>query len=73
MIDVRRSKGVMLQVQDDGVGFDVQGTAQQRRNGLGLTNMRERIDMLGGDFALTSQPGRTLLKAYLPAESLQPS
>ena len=70
-MSLRRSNGVMLEVVDDGVGFDVPGTAQQRRDGLGLTNMRERIEMLGGEFVVTSQPGRTVLKAYLPAESLQ--
>lgn len=69
-ITLRRSNGVMLQVEDDGVGFDVQATAQQRRDGLGLTNMRERIEMLGGDFAVTSRTGQTVLKAYLPADAL---
>jgi len=69
-ISLQRRTGVLLQIDDDGVGFNVPATTQQRRDGLGLTNMRERIDMLGGDFEVTSRPGRTVVKAYLPPDSL---
>ncbi len=71
-ISLRQSRGVFLRIDDDGVGFDVQAMLQQHRDGLGLTNMRERIEMLGGSFSVRSRPGSTVLNAYLPPESIQP-
>ncbi|MCG9599163.1 cache domain-containing protein [Vibrio sp. Isolate25] len=49
--------GDMLQliIRDDGVGFDVGSTL--RKSGIGLRNMRERVEFLGGDFELESEPG----------------
>ncbi len=72
-ISLRLSNGIHLKVGDDGAGFDVPGTMQRRRSGLGLTSMRERIEMLGGDFEIHSRPGMTVLGAYLPSESLKAS
>lgn len=52
-----------LCVSDDGCGFDVTGTPA----GLGITGMRERAALLGGQLAITSRPGRgTSVEAYLP-------
>ncbi len=49
--------GNMLQllVRDDGVGFHP--SEALRRNGIGLRNMRERVEFIGGDFELLSEPG----------------
>ena len=69
-LTLHSSQGIHLQVYDDGVGFSVLETIQ-RRSGLGLTSMRERIEMLGGEFEIHSRPGMTVLKAYLPSESLR--
>jgi signal transduction histidine kinase len=44
-----------LCVCDDGVGFD-QG-ASKASAGLGLVSMRERMHMIGGEFAIESTPG----------------
>ncbi len=44
---------VRLRVEDDGIGFD----ASQCRAGLGLQNMRERAESLGGQLAVESVPG----------------
>jgi two-component system NarL family sensor kinase len=63
--------GLALQVRDDGAGFDVQASLRQVRAGLGLTNMRERIEMLGGQFSISSTPGATLLSASLPPTVLK--
>ena len=41
-------------VADDGVGFDPATTAR----GAGLTNMRDRLEALGGAFHVESTPGR---------------
>jgi two-component system NarL family sensor kinase len=49
--------GSMLQliIRDDGVGFDVSTTL--RKSGIGLRNMRERVEFIGGEFELESEPG----------------
>ncbi len=70
-LSMRHSKGIVLRIEDDGVGFDVAAVLDQRREGLGLTNMRERIEMLGGGFYVHSRPGTTVLQAYLPTESIK--
>ncbi len=46
---------VMLQVEDDGCGFDVE--AQAQRPQWGLLGMEERATLLGGHVAVQSQPG----------------
>jgi signal transduction histidine kinase len=46
---------VMLQVEDDGCGFDV--LIQARRPAWGLLGMEERATLLGGHVAVKSQPG----------------
>jgi signal transduction histidine kinase len=53
-------------VEDDGRGFDP--TAEQRANGhYGLIGMRERVERLGGDFHLTSTPGKgTQVRLQIP-------
>ncbi|MFW7524289.1 cache domain-containing protein [Vibrio ostreicida] len=49
--------GNMLQliIRDDGVGFEV--STALRTSGIGLRNMRERVEFLGGDFELESEVG----------------
>lgn len=44
-----------LQVEDDGVGFQV-APAFQKKNSFGLAGMRERVALLGGSFHLVSRP-----------------
>ena len=57
---------LVLRITDDGIGFDVKNIEQSRDRGIGLTNMRERVERNGGTFQLTSQPGRTSLTASFP-------
>ena len=45
--------GVSLRVDDNGCGFD----ASRTRSGWGLTGMRERAELLGGRFNISSRPG----------------
>jgi PAS domain S-box-containing protein len=47
---------VDLTVRDEGVGFDVY--AANRGLGLGLTSMKERLKLVGGDLFIESKPGR---------------
>lgn len=51
-------------VSDDGTGFDMR---QKREIGLGLENMRERVDGLGGRLDIQAVPGGgTQISVYLP-------
>ncbi|MBY7819800.1 cache domain-containing protein [Vibrio fluvialis] len=49
--------GTMLQlmIRDDGVGFSIKDARVKR--GIGLRNMRERVEFLGGELELMSEPG----------------
>jgi len=60
---------VVMQVRDDGCGFDPAIIRQPNATGgLGLAYMRERIELLGGSLAITSAPGQgCTLRAELPA------
>jgi len=47
---------ITLAIRDKGIGFD---PAQVRQKpGLGLASMRERIQLVRGEFSITSQPGQ---------------
>ncbi len=57
--------GVLLTIEDDGVGFDPMGTFGPDH--LGLTNMRERAAMLGGTLEVSGRDGGgTRVTAYVP-------
>jgi signal transduction histidine kinase len=62
----RAGDRVVLEVHDDGCGFDRE--AAGFRPGLGLSSMAERIHLLGGVFAVVSSPGQgTTIRAEVPA------
>ncbi|MHA6492448.1 cache domain-containing protein [Pseudomonas borbori] len=61
-----RAQQVRLRVRDDGIGFSPR-QLDTVNGGIGLRNIRERVEHFGGRFALTSQPGRTELMVTLPA------
>ena len=48
--------GVVVEIRDDGVGFDT-GAPQQAPGHLGLLVMRERAEQSGGWFKVESEPG----------------
>ncbi|MFU1999368.1 sensor histidine kinase [Bordetella avium] len=58
-------QGLMLSVEDDGVGFDVQAVLQSGLS-VGMRSMQARIARVGGFLELASRPGHTLLTASLP-------
>ena len=61
------NEGLLLEVCDDGVGFDATGSFPGH---LGLHSMRERIARLGGTLQIESRPGRgTCIRAQLPAST----
>ncbi|MEZ9439307.1 cache domain-containing protein [Vibrio atlanticus] len=46
---------LQLLIQDNGVGFNTYKAMEKR--GIGLRNMRERVEFIGGDFELMSEVG----------------
>jgi two-component system NarL family sensor kinase len=72
-IDIRLEKDkdrAVLEIFDDGQGFDVHNVEVSKEHGIGLTNMRERVERNGGVFELFSRRGHTLLKASFPLTAL---
>jgi signal transduction histidine kinase len=60
---------VMLEVQDDGVGFDksVVASASEQRGSLGMKNMNERTEMVNGIFRMESIVGKgTTIRVIIP-------
>jgi two-component system sensor histidine kinase UhpB len=55
-----KAKAVVVDIQDDGRGFNVEGAqAQAVSNGsLGLFGIRDRVTTLGGCVAIQSEPGQ---------------
>ena len=51
---------VELKITDDGLGFDLDKISNKvtTAGGLGLKNMQERVEKLGGKFSINSQIGR---------------
>lgn len=64
----RRDDHVLVIIEDDGVGFDVEATLGSRRpQTLGLLSMMERARASGGKLSIESMPGRgTTLYVHLP-------
>ncbi len=63
---------VRLRVRDDGIGFSPR-QLDKRNDGIGLRNIRERVEHFGGRFVLTSEPGQTELMVTLPSRAASPS
>jgi signal transduction histidine kinase len=57
-----QDQNLVVEVSDNGVGFEAESAT-----GLGMLGMRERIESIGGDLTITSNPGQgTRLVARVP-------
>jgi signal transduction histidine kinase len=57
---------LLLEIEDNGQGFEV----EREQHGMGLDNIRQRVEALKGDFFLDSSPGEgTALRASIPLEA----
>jgi two-component system NarL family sensor kinase len=63
------ASGTSLAVRDDGCGFDVAAVEARAGGGIGLLNMRERIEALGGRLFIRSGATGTEVEAFLPSEA----
>jgi signal transduction histidine kinase len=62
--------GVVLEIVDDGVGFDL-FLPDDDRPRLGLKGMQERVDLVGGKLRLRSRPGHgTTVWVKLPRDEV---
>lgn len=66
----RDGQRIRCTTTDDGVGFDLTSVlARERKQGLGLIGMRERIASVGGRLQIDSAPGRgTKIEVEIPLE-----
>jgi signal transduction histidine kinase len=69
-IAIERAEGqVQIRIEDDGCGFDYRDrmSAPNHPGGFGLTGIRERVRLLGGQFTCDSAPGQgTRLRFDIP-------
>jgi len=61
----------LLEIADNGVGFDVQTITQtydkRQNSSLGMVNLRERAELVNGLFQISSAPGHgTKVHVYIP-------
>jgi PAS domain S-box-containing protein len=68
------ASGICMKINDNGKSFDVVRVLEAKgKKRLGLLGMRERLEMVGGRFAVESAPGQgTTVTAEIPACKLPP-
>jgi signal transduction histidine kinase len=60
---------LMMDITDDGCGFDAGNSRASSGSGFGLVNMAERVRLLGGDMEIESSSGNgTSLRFKIPLE-----
>ena len=57
-----------MKIKDNGKGFQEERVLHAKKNNrLGLLGMRERLEMVGGNFSVKSAPGKgTTIQAQIP-------
>jgi len=66
-----RDKGIAVQVEDDGIGFDPSrvDASAATNGGLGLLGMKERAELLGGTLTIDTKPdGGTRIGVEIPVD-----
>ena len=62
-----KSSCAILSVKDNGRGFDTLKLSASPHKGTGIYNMQERVNLLGGDFEITSRTGKgTRINVKIP-------
>jgi len=58
---------IKLAIEDNGIGLEEKPSPQSSERGIGLSSMRERVELSGGSFTIEPAPGRgTLIRAAWP-------
>ena len=59
----QKEQSLLIKIKDDGIGFD----SNQKKEGIGLKNMRERTEESGGTFSIeTASKKGTIINLQLP-------
>jgi signal transduction histidine kinase len=69
-----REGSFVVQIEDDGGGFDVDNMQARydERGSLGMINLHERTELLGGQIRVESAPGRgTRITVIVPLGETQ--
>lgn len=69
-----RDGSLVVQVEDDGSGFDVAGVQDRydERGSLGMINLHERTELLGGKIRIESAPGKgTRVTVIVPLQDMK--
>jgi len=68
---LRKGKDIVLSVSDNGIGFTPGLRPASKGRGIGLGNMRQRVESVGGSIEVHSTPGAgTSLSAHAPLTAL---
>jgi signal transduction histidine kinase len=68
-----REKYLICEIQDDGVGFDVEAinSNYEKRGSLGMVNMRERVALVEGTLHIESEKGKgTKISVLVPLKDM---
>ncbi|OON63664.1 histidine kinase [Massilia sp. KIM] len=65
---LRRGRALSLEIADDGTGFDADSVAVHPQRGIGLRNMMERMEAIGGRLAIASSAAGTRVLASIDLE-----
>jgi signal transduction histidine kinase len=66
-----KDTGLFIHVKDDGIGFDMNTYDETKSEGIGLSNMKKRAELIGADFSLKSALHKgTDLNLFIPISKL---
>ena len=64
IISAPNGRHIIIEVRDDGSGFDLEASLRTKAGHFGLEGMRERVERLGGTLRIESHPGKgTVVRA----------
>jgi signal transduction histidine kinase len=62
----KESNKIILEIQDNGVGFDI--TSAKSQSGMGLKGMQERAEQFGGNLQIKSGTSGTTIRVEVNNE-----
>lgn len=69
---IRADQELTLMIEDNGVGFDVDKKLNDEHGGIGLKNLKSRIEFLNGEIFFDSTPGRgTTISIEVPVATTE--
>ena len=72
-IEIDNGRDFVMTITDNGRGFDAEHLERLPGNHVGLNIMHERADRIRAELKLTSQPGQTRIRLFLPEQERHPA